>query len=213
MKKPKRLYKAVLMEENNINEINGEEQACAPAPVKKKNGLQSVYDMVEVIVVSLAIVIFVLTFVGRMTTVDGDSMYPTLENTEKLWVMSLGYKPENGDIVVVQEKDGQLNYPLVKRIIAMGGQTVTFDFDEWKVYVDGELLCEDYINYEDWCNMKSYGCPESVEVPQGYIFVMGDNRNHSTDSRDSRVGFISEDDIIGKVALRIFPLDKFGAVN
>lgn len=202
------------MEEKNANEINemkAEEVVGAPAP--KKSLLSSLYDMIEVVAVSLAIVIFVLTFVGRLTSVDGDSMYPTLEDTERLWVMSLGYKPENGDIVVVQEKDGELNYPLVKRIIAVGGQTITFDFDAWKVYVDGELLDEDYINYEDWRDMKSYGCEETVVVPDGYIFVMGDNRNHSTDSRDSRVGFISEDDVIGKVALRIFPLDRFGAVE
>ena len=79
--------------------------------------------------------------------------------------------------------------------------------------MDGKELSEDYINYEDWCAMKSYGCPEELTVPPGCIFVMGDNRNHSTDSRDARVSFISEDDVLGKVVLRIFPLNKFGAVN
>jgi signal peptidase I len=148
-----------------------------------------------------------------MMTVSGDSMYPTLHNTEKIWISNLGYTPQNGDIVVVQERNSALNDPIVKRVIATENQKVRFDFENWKVYVDGKELSEDYINYEDWCAMKSYGCPEELTVPPGCIFVMGDNRNHSTDSRDARVSFISEDDVLGKVVLRIFPLNKFGAVN
>jgi signal peptidase I len=86
--------------------------------------------------------------------------------------------------------------------------------DDGLVYVDGELLCEDYINYEDWCNMKSYGCPESVEVPEGYIFVMGDNRNHSSDSSTSAIiGFVDERRILGRVICRLTPIQKFGPVN
>ncbi len=181
---------------------------------EKPQGAAAVfYDMLEIISVALIVVIMINLFVGRMTTVDGDSMYPTLHDTERLWISNLGYTPENGDVVVVQETNYVISGPIVKRIIATENQTVRFDFENWKVYVDGEELIEDYINYEEWCAMKNYGCPEELTVPSGYIFVMGDNRNHSSDSRDPRVGFISEDDILGKVVLRIFPLNKFGAVD
>ncbi len=184
---------------------------------KKENpqkGAASVfYDILEIISVALIVVIVINLFVGRMTTVDGDSMYPTLHHTERLWISNLGYKPENGDIVVVQENNYVISEPIVKRIIATENQTVRFDFENWKVYVDGEELSEDYINYEEWCAMKSYGCPEELTVPPGCIFVMGDNRNHSSDSRDPRVSFVSEDNILGKVVVRLFPLDKFGAVD
>ena len=194
------------MDENRINKVEKYSKSGKEESI-------SAYDIVEIIAVAFAVVIFVFNFVGRMTTVDGSSMSPTLENGERLWVMSMGYTPGNGDVVVVHEDDGELNYPLVKRIIAMGGQTIEFDFEEWSVYVDGELLEEDYVNYDYFVDMKSYGCPEKVVVPDGYVFVMGDNRNGSTDSRDDRVGFVSEDDIVGKVVCRIWPMEKFGFVK
>ena len=182
--------------------------------VKPQKSIASLlYETLEIISIALIVVILINLFVGRMTTVVGDSMYPTLHNTEKLWVSRLGYTPQNGDIVVIQEKNSAISEPIVKRIIATENQTIKFDFENWKVFVDGVPLEEDYINYEDWCAMKSYGCPEELVVPPGYVFVMGDNRNHSTDSRDGRVGVISEDDIMGKVVARIFPLNKFGAVG
>jgi signal peptidase I len=90
---------------------------------------------------------------------------------------------------------------------------VEFDFANWLVYVNCEQLEEDYINKLEYESMRYYGCAGKVTVPEGYVFVMGDNRNGSTDSRDSRLGFVSNDDVIGKVAFRIAPINKFGKVN
>ena len=180
---------------------------------EKRTPAQSLYDWIEVIAVSLALVLLFLTFIARVTTVVGDSMLPTLHDGESLLVLRAGYKPENGDIVVVQDDRSIIDYPIVKRVIATGGQTLEFDFENWLVYLDGELLEENYINKQDFVNMKSYGCAEKLTVPDGYVFVMGDNRNASTDSRDSRIGLVSTDDVIGKVVFRFAPLDKFGAVN
>ena len=180
---------------------------------EKRSALQSAYDWIEITAISLAAVLIFLTFIARITTVVGDSMLPTLHNGESLFVIRVGYTPKNGDIVVVQDDRSEIDYPIVKRVIATGGQSVRFDFENWLVYVDGELIEEEYINKQDFVSMKSYGCPETVNVPEGYVFVMGDNRNGSTDSRDSRIGCVSVDDVIGKVAFRLAPFDKFGAVE
>ena len=190
------------MENNNVK-TEGE----------KRTPFQSAYDWIEIIGISLAAVIVFLTFFARVTTVVGDSMLPTLHDGESLFVLCIGYEPENGDIVVVQNDRSMVDYPIVKRIIGTGGDTIEFDFENWLVYVNGELLREDYVNRKDFENMRSYGCAGKLTVPEGYVFVMGDNRNASTDSRDTRLGYISEDDVIGKVVFRIAPFGRMGAVN
>jgi signal peptidase I len=192
------------MEEQNISQKES---------VKEKEPIKSVvYDWLEVIAFSIAIVLLVFTFVGRLTTVDGDSMYLTLKHGEQLIISNLFYETQNGDIVVVQEQNGYFKGPIVKRIIAKGGQTIKFDFENWKVWVDGELLEEDYINYQPWFPMQSDGCPEELVVPEGYLFVMGDNRNGSTDSRNMAiVGFVSEDEVMGRVIFRL--TGRFGKVS
>lgn len=202
------------------DEINGErnsEGTNMSSGIKKENKkesfLSSLYDWIEVVSISVIIVIMIFTFVARLSTVDGDSMYPTLIDGERLIVSDLFYSPENGDIVVLQEKNAFFTSPLVKRIIAQEGQTIDFDYENWGVYVDGEKLTEPYINRELEKAMKNYGSPDSVTVPEGHIFVMGDNRNHSTDSRDSLVGFVEYDEIIGKVVFRLFPFSRIGAVK
>jgi signal peptidase I len=139
-------------------------------------------------------------------------MYPTLKHGEQLIISNLFYETQNGDIVVVQEQNGYFKGPIVKRIIAKGGQTIKFDFENWKVWVDGELLEEDYINYQPWFPMQSDGCPEELVVPEGYLFVIGDNRNGSTDSRNMAiVGFVSEDEVMGRVIFRL--TGRFGKVS
>ena len=202
------------------DEINGErnsEGMNMSSGIKKENKkesfLSSLYDWIEVVSISVIIVIMIFTFVARLSTVDGDSMYPTLIDGERLIVSDLFYSPENGDIVVLQEKNAFFTSPLVKRIIAQEGQTIDFDYENWGVYVDGEKLTEPYINRELEKAMKNYGSPDSITVPEGHIFVMGDNRNHSTDSRDSLVGFVEYDEIIGEVVFRLFPLARIGAVK
>ena len=135
-------------------------------------------------------------------------MLPTLVDKDRLIVSYLFYTPKNGDIVIVNNDNPALEKVIVKRVIATEGQTVDIDFDNGEVKVDGKVLQEDYINNLTLLDEGGHSYP--VTVPENCVFVMGDNRQNSLDSRDSRVGFVPEDEILGKVSLRIFPFSRFG---
>ncbi|MBR5322983.1 MAG: signal peptidase I [Clostridia bacterium] len=172
--------------------------------------LAGLYDWLEVIVLSAAFALLLFTFILRLAIVDGNSMNHTLHDKEMLIISDFMYTPENNDIIVFTSP----NYPepIVKRIIATAGQTVDIDFDTWTVTVDGKVIKEDYINRVAGI-MKSSDVAFPLTVPEGYVFVMGDNRNDSLDSRNSLIGFVDERYILGEVKIRIFPLDRFGTVD
>lgn len=172
----------------------------------KENGLFEWYDSM---VFALTAIVLVFVFLVRIITVSGYSMEPTLLWNDRVAVQSLPYTPERGDVVVL---DGYTDYgdPLVKRIIAVGGDTLDIDFSTGTVTLNGEQLDEPYISAP---TSRSYDVIFPVVVPEGYVFVMGDNRPNSLDSRSSEVGFIDERDILGKVLLRVFPLGRFGAIQ
>ncbi len=182
---------------------------------ENKNGgfVRSVYDWVEVFIVSVAIVFIIFSFVARIAIVDGGSMLPTLTGGDKLVVRQAFYTPKQGDIIVCQSKTYGLDKPLVKRVIATEGQTVFIDRENWKVYVNGEPLEEDYIYREGGYMIGMEGQSNTVVVKPGHVFVMGDHRNDSLDSRSVLVGQIDERYIIGKVVFRFMPLSSFGTVK
>lgn len=165
-----------------------------------------IYDWMQSLVFALIISIIVFIFIFRIVDVVGDSMNPTLINGDKLVVSDVFYKPKQGDIVIFR-KDEYKAEALVKRVIATEGQTIEIDFDRGRVYVDGELLDEPYIA-EPTRNQLDFQGPQTV--PAGCVFVMGDNRNASSDSRRAEIGMVDERLIVGKVLLRIFPLDSIG---
>ena len=142
-------------------------------------------------------------------------MINTLHERDILVISKLGYEPENGDIVVISMDNDYFKEPIVKRIIAMGGETVDINFDTHEVKVTGKdgitrILDEDYI-LSATATAADVSFP--LQIPEGYMFVMGDNRNGSTDSRDSRIGLIDERQILGHVVLRVFPIQDFGVVR
>ena len=151
---------------------------------------------------------------ARLTRVDGSSMDNTLQDGELMLVWSLGYQPQRGDIVVLNKTTADFlgNRAIVKRVIALGGQTVDVDYAAGAVYVDGQLLDEPYLPEEMYLPGSFTMQQTHWEVPQGSVFVMGDNRNHSTDSRDIRLGTIDEDYILGKVVLGLWPPSRVGAM-
>ena len=159
------------------------------------------YDWVQCFISALVAGILIFLFVFRVITVDGSSMINTLVNGDKIIITSLFYTPKNGDIVVLKAPDFS-DSPLVKRVIATEGQTVNIDFDAGIVYVDGKALEEPYIAQPTYDREDFTG---EVTVPEGCIFVMGDNRNASTDSRTDEIGMIDTREVFGKVQLIIIP--------
>ncbi|MCI7734091.1 MAG: signal peptidase I [Dysosmobacter sp.] len=170
---------------------------------EEKNRGRDLYEWVQALVCSVLAVVILFTFVIRLIGVDGHSMVPTLQDGDRLLVLnSLLYDDyQYGDIVVLR-KDTFLDEPIVKRVIATAGQTVDIDFNTGSVYVDGALLKENYINELTYLEE---GTEFPLTVPEGSIFVMGDNRNHSSDSRDSRLGTVDTRYVIGKAVFLALP--------
>ena len=161
------------------------------------------YETVASLVSALLAVALIFTFVVRLMGVDGGSMIPTLQHGDRLLVLNslLCGDYEYGDIVIAR-KESFDEKPIVKRVIATEGQTVDIDFSLGRVYVDGALLEEDYINDLTY---REEGLSFPLTVPEGCVFLMGDNRNHSNDSRDSNLGPVDTRLIIGKAVWLVFP--------
>ena len=158
---------------------------------------RDVYETVSSLVSALLVVVLVFTFLVRLMGVSGPSMIPTLQAGDRLLVVNslLCGDYQVGDIVIARKETFD-SKPIVKRVIATAGQTVDIDFNLGQVYVDGELLDEDYINDYTY---REEGTVFPLTVPEGEVFLMGDNRNHSNDSRDSSLGTVDTRLLIGKI--------------
>ena len=169
---------------------------------KKKFSLVAmVYDVVSIFTTALVIIALLFTFLIRFVGVDGDSMEPTLFDGDWLVVSAVNREIEVGDIIISTEPNS-FNEPLVKRVIAKGGQTVDIDFVSGTVYVDNQPLNEPYIMER---THTSEGITFPLTVPEGTLFLLGDNRNNSTDSRSQMVGCVDERYVLGVVKYRLAP--------
>ena len=180
---------------------------------KKNDGLKAVFEWLELLAVSVACVVVILTLIARYSPVNGTSMNETLQNKDVLVLSNLFYTPKNGDIIVFESAVTGYDEPYVKRIIATAGQTVNIDFDTWTITVDGEE--------PEWEKHATYKGVERLyynaditypyTVPDDCVFVMGDNRWNSRDSRD--IGPVETRTILGRVVCRVFPFSDFGKVD
>lgn len=191
----------------------------------KPRRIDSIFDFIELFVFTLAAVFIITSFFFRYSVVDGDSMQNTLQDEQRLLLTNFFYDPKPGDVVVIDDRS--LKAPIVKRVIAVEGQTVTFKSNG--VWVDGQLLDEDYvfideIGYEysviphrelldnaEKLDLEVGSGYYTLTVPENEIFVMGDHRNVSLDSR--MTGTYHEDSVIGKVVLIFYPFDEFGKIE
>lgn len=177
--------------------------------VEEPSATQVCFEWLHALIVAIIIVVLLLTFVFRSISVDGSSMNDTLFDRDIVFVTNYFTPPTDGDIVVISHGQEYLK-PIIKRIIATEGQTLNINFEKHQIIVDGVILDEPYIKEETIA--KGDNQIPSV-IPEGKVFVMGDNRNHSSDSRFQSIGLIDEKDIIGKAQFVIFPFNRMASLN
>lgn len=181
-------------------------QEQAPAKRDPSAGLD-LYLNVRVLVGMMAVFVLLFTFVARIIVVSGPSMENTLIERDLILVWSLGYTPKQGDVVVLTQESYQ-DDSIVKRIIALEGQRVDIDYASGTVYVDDVPLKEDYT--KEQMLLPSYGEGlNHITVPEGCIFVMGDNRNQSADSRHPAIGIVDARCVIGHGLAVVFPFNHW----
>ena len=203
-------------EETTLNEFNNNDTESSQKP-NKPSLLSSIFDYVEIFVFAICAVILIFSFAIRLCKVEGPSMEKTLIADEMLLVSNLFYTPERGDIIVFHQTD-TLDEPVVKRVIATEGETIDIDFNTWTVKItdtDGNtfILDEPYMHLDSGRAILLSSRTYPYKVPEGCLFVMGDNRNHSSDSRGDTIGMVDERRVLGKVVFRITPFDKIGPVD
>lgn len=177
-------------------------------PVKRKNNtVKSIVETVELVVVALAAAILVLTLICRTGVVDGSSMAPTMHGGDRYIISDLFYTPEQGDIVVFRSGIEGREELWIKRVIAVEGQTVYIDPSDYRVYVDGKLLDEPYLGSS--VGTYPHSTENPITVPAGHVYVLGDNRAVSHDSRYDDLGCVPLSHLAGRVIVRFWPLSSF----
>lgn len=173
--------------------------------IYRKSKFGTFYDIIGSVMAAVIAIFLVFTFLFRAVTVQGKSMVPTLSDKDWLIVSNTGYTAQNGDIIVVS-KANDYDEPIIKRVIGVAGDTIDIDFEKGVVYRNGVMLYEKYTNTP---TNRSFDVKFPITVPEGYVFVMGDNRNNSLDSRSSKIGLVDCRNILGRVVVRLIPFGEF----
>ena len=207
--------------QEEINQVPQENQEpeTIKSPEKKVDWVKELRDWVVAIAVAVALALFIRNFVFTLVKVQGESMEPTLQNEDRLYVNRLFYTPEKGDVIIfVPESDG--GRPYVKRVIATEGDSVYIDFFTGDVFVNGQLIEEPYIKEKTRLSgsyiaslmaLGEYGPDKPIVIQKDHLFAMGDNRNNSKDSRE--LGQIPLDEVLGGAVFRFWPLNNMDTMH
>ena len=163
------------------------------------------YEWIDSVMGAIIVIFILFTFLFRAVGVDGSSMFPTLHDGDWVAITGVNFQPHRGDIVVVTQPN-DVHEPLIKRIIAIGGDTIDINFISHEVKINGTVINEPYISEP---TARAFDVEFPLTVPAGFVFVMGDNRNASKDSRASGIGMIDERYILGKTRFRLYPFNRF----
>lgn len=198
------------LQQTDLPQLSELESGLYPPPTDPscycRRSARGLFEWLELFVWVIGITLLIFSVFLRVAVVDGDSMQSTLHSGDTLLLCDFGYTPEKGDIIVFQVAGSDHSHPVVKRVIATEGDTVDIDFDGWAVSVNGEALEESYVTKADSA-MERGNIAFPLTVPKGCVFVLGDNRNASWDSRYSAVGCVDTRAILGKVLIR-FPAHR-----
>ena len=214
--------------EENLEEEVLEENVTQDEPVERevrksvkqtKTFWAEAYEWIDSAVITIMVILLAFTFLFRQVRIEGGSMLPTLQNGERVIVSDVFYTPEYGDIVVISSEVYD-NIPIIKRVIATEGQWV--DIHDGKVFVGkstenmkevgsefvGDIVTEVSVGAPDIYGVQTY----PLQIPENHVFVLGDNRSVSLDSRTTVVGLIDQRQILGKALYRVFPFDNIGSI-
>lgn len=191
-------------------EVNTVDDGLETIVLHKRGFVSGLFGWIHCLVICVVLIVALLVFFFRPVTVVGNTMEDTLKENDTIILTNFLYKPQQGDVVVINAGNTGESTAIISRVIAVGGQSISIEEDKNRVLVDGKIIDEPYVKGD-----TDFGIEWDVPatIPDGYVFVLGDNRESSVDSRYKQIGLIRESDIIGKVQFLVYPFDRIAIVG